>query len=103
MRELFVYYRVRSGAESRAREIVLALQAQLRLEHPQLHARLLRRSESPPHDSTWMETYATDPSPDAVGITVELQHLIESRAATLAPCLSGPRHVEVFVSCIDLA
>ncbi len=103
MRELFVYYRVRSGAESRAHDIVLALQAQLRLEHPQLHARLLRRSESPLRESTWMETYATDPAHDAVGITLELQHLIEARAATLAPCLAGPRHAEIFVACNERA
>ena len=104
MRELFIYYRLRSIDAEAARGLVLDYQAQLRSQHPQLIARLLRR---PDHDDaagerqTWMETYSTDPMREPAGVTAELQTEIEAKAAVLVPLLDGPRHTEVFTACVS--
>jgi len=58
MRELFIYYRSRVECAAEVAALVRGFQAQLRLEHPALVARLLRRPESKDGLLTWMETYA---------------------------------------------
>ncbi len=104
MRELFIYYRLRSIDAETAQGLVLDFQAQLRMQYPQLMARLLRR---PPHSDeageqqTWMEIYSTDPMREPAGITAELQSAIEAAAAVLGPLLDGPRHTEVFTACVS--
>ena len=92
MRELFVYYRVRSVDASVALAMVQKFQARLREQHPHLIARLLFRPEETDGAQTWMETYATD----GAGIGTELQSAIEAQARVLLPLLAGPRHTEVF-------
>ena len=101
MRELFVYYRVRAAQADAARVVALAFQAELRLRHPALTARLLRRNESAPErgDETWMETYAIDPRIDAAGVGAALQAEIETAARALEPFINGARHTEVFIAC----
>jgi Domain of unknown function (DUF4936) len=101
MRELFIYYRVRSIGAAAAEAAVLDLQAQLRHRFPQLKARLLRRPEEVDGLQTWMETYSTDPLRDPTGIDAGLQSEIEARALTLLPLLDGPRHTEVFIACVS--
>ena len=102
MRELFIYYRLRSIDVAAARALVIDFQAQLRRHHPQLIARLLRRPDDAVDDrQTWMETYSTDPVREPAGVTAELQAAIEARAAVLAPLLDGPRHVEVFIASVS--
>ena len=102
MRELFIYYRLRSIDAAAAQAAVHAIQAQLREQYPQLIPRLLRRPEEADGRQTWMETYATDPvrDRDRVGISAELQREIEARACVLMPLLDGPRHTEVFIACV---
>ena len=104
MRELFIYYRLRSIDAQAARSLVLDFQAQLRTQYPQLVARLLHRPD--PNDAaggpqTWMETYSTDPMREPAGVTAALQSEIEAKAAVLAPLLDGPRHIEVFTTCVS--
>ena len=106
MRELFVYYRVRSAQAGAARPAALAFQAELRSRHPALTARLLRRDEGsathgtdPARDETWMETYAINPRLDSAGVSAALQTEIEAAARVLTPFLSGARHTEVFIAC----
>jgi hypothetical protein len=104
MRELFIYYRLRSIDAEAAVGLVLEYQAQLRAQYPPLIARLLHR---PAGDGgadelqTWMETYSTDPMREPAGVTAELQSVIEARAAVLEPLLDGPRHTEVFTACVS--
>ncbi len=104
MRELFIYYRLRSIDAETAHGLVLEFQERLRTQYPQLMARLLRR---PPHSDeageqqTWMEIYSTDPMREPAGITAELQSAIEATAAVLGPLLDGPRHTEVFTACVS--
>ena len=99
MRELFVYYRVRAADAAAAQAAVQRFQAQLRAQHPQLITRLLRRPDAIDGRQTWMETYATDPQHDRVGIDARLQDAIEAGARVLTPLLDGPRHTEVFIAC----
>ena len=101
MRELFIYYRVRSANAARARTAVAALHADLRDAHPSLLARLLCRPEPIDDEQTWMESYATDPQREPAGIGAELQTEIESRARALLAPLTGPRHTEVFIACVS--
>lgn len=99
MRELFVYYRVRSADAAVANAAVRAMQAQLRARHPELIARVLCRADSGGGDQTWMETWAADPARAPQGIDAALQAAIDEAALTLQPWLVGPRHTEVFVAC----
>lgn len=99
MRELFVYYRVRSADAAVASAAAHAMQTQLRARHPELIARLLCRADSGGGDQTWMETYAADPARAPQGIGVALQAAIDEAARALQPWQVGPRHTEVFVAC----
>ena len=115
MRELFVYYRVRSAQTDAAHRAALAFQGELRLRHPALMARLLRRAENPIHgidsdiadadadadagEQTWMETYAIDPRTQVAGVSEALQAEIEAGGRALAPFIRGTRHTEVFIAC----
>ncbi len=99
MRELFVYYRVRSADAAVASAAAQAMQAQLRTRHPELIARLLYRPDSADGEQTLMETYATDPARAPRGISAALQAAIDDAALALQPWLDGPRHTEVFVGC----
>ena len=101
MRELFVYYRVRETDAHAARAAVLGFQDRLRVRHPELSARLLRRPGAIDGRETWMETYAADPRQGLGGVDVELQAAIEAEAAAvLQPWLDGPRHTEVFTASV---
>jgi hypothetical protein len=99
MRELFIYYRIPVAKVDEALAAVHAFQARLRARHAGLSARLLCRPE--PEDSlqTWMEIYAFDPLPNAVGITPECQADIESEARCLTGLIAGARHIETFIPC----
>ena len=99
MRELFIYYRIRPNKNDAARAAVAEFQMRLRERHPFLRARLLCRPDSEDGRQTWMETYATDPMRDPLGISIDLQAEIETLAAALAPCIDGERHTEAFVAC----
>ena len=99
MRELFVYYRVRSIDARAAQDAVLALHAELVERCPGLRARLLRRPEETDGQQTWMETYSTDPMRVPAGITEAMQADIEARAHGLSPFVQGTRHTEVFIAC----
>lgn len=101
MRELFIYYHVRSTGAAAAKAAVFDLQAQLRDRFPQLMARLLRRPEDVDGRQTWMETYSTDPLRDPTGIDAGLQAEIEGHALALLPLLDGPRQTEVFTACVS--
>jgi hypothetical protein len=101
MRELFIYYRLRSIDSAAAQEAVRVYQAQLRQLYPSLLTRLLRRPEEADGQQTWMETYSTDPMREPTGVNAEMQSAIESRASGLLPWLSGPRHTEVFIACVS--
>ncbi len=101
MRELFVYYRIRSADAALAHDAVTALQTRLREQFPQLKTRLLCRSGASGEDPTWMEIYAMDPRQGATGVTAEIQHTIDALASTLVqPYIVGTRHAEVFEPCL---
>lgn len=99
MRELFIYYRVRSAEARAARAAVLASQQHLCGQNPGLSARLLRRPEEADGHQTWMEAYATDPLQYPAGITPALQADIESSAQPMLRYVEGSRHTEVFIAC----
>ena len=109
MRELFVYYRVRSAQTDAAHRAALAFQGELRSRHPALMTRLLRRAENTIYgiggdiadasEQTWMETYAIDARTDAAGVSPALQAEIEAGGRALAPFIHGTRHTEVFIAC----
>ena len=99
MRELFIYYRVRTIDRESARDAVLGFQARLRECYPQLATRLLCRPETTDGQVTWMETYATDAEQEPSGVSPHLQAVIEDFAAVLTPLLQGARHAEVFTVC----
>lgn len=96
MRELFVYYRVRIGQEANALAIIETFQAGLRQQRPGLIARLLRRPAESGAAQTWMETYALTTGAVGDGIDIDCERLIEAAAASLAGCIDGERHTEVF-------
>ena len=99
MRELFIYYRVYVADAAVARAAVLGFQTRLQASHPQLIARLLRRSEEIDGRQTWMEIYSTDPMREPAGVSDDMQSDIEAQARALLPLLDGPRHTEVFIAC----
>ena len=99
MRELFIYYRLRSIDAAAAQVAVGIFQAQLRQQYPSLSTRLLRRPDESDGVQTWMEIYSTDPMRDPAGVSAELQTVIETHATVLQPWLAGARHTEVFVAC----
>ena len=101
MRELFIYYRIRSIHAPAAQALVHGFQGRLRVLHPPLISRLLRRPDEADGRQTWMETYSTDPMLDTTGITAELQSTIEAQAHALLPLIDGPRHTEVFIACVS--
>jgi Domain of unknown function (DUF4936) len=94
MRELFIYYRVRSEMAATVAVAVQRMQTQLRVEYPTLLARLLCRPGEDQGMQTWMETYA---APDGIGDA--LQARIATHAHALLPLFDGPRHSEAFVPC----
>lgn len=100
MRELFIYYRIRSHQAAQAGQAVASFQARLMQDHPRLRARCLRRPDAKDGLQTWMETYSTDPMTDPEGVSPTLQVEIEALAVVeLHGLIDGPRHVEVFVTC----
>ena len=101
MRELFIYYRLRSSDPAAALAVVLSYQALLRTRHPALIARLLHRPIDGGALQTWMETYSTDPMREPTGISPEIQSEIEAQALALLPMLTGTRHTEVFSACVS--
>ena len=99
MRELFVYYRVRSADTAAAHAAVRAMQHGLRQTHPGLATRLLTRAGEGDGLQTWMETYSLAGSAEGIAPGIETQ--IEARAASWSDLLAGPRHVEAFVAAGD--
>jgi hypothetical protein len=92
-RELFVYWKLQPDALGPALQAAAAMQAALRLRHPGLQARLMRRADDTGPLATLMETYAQPPA----GLSAELQRDIASTAATqLGAWCQGQRHVELF-------
>lgn len=98
-RELFIYYRVRVGADARAAAIVTEWQRQLMARVPGLQARLLRKDEPESVLPTWMETYAIDVRRGGAdkGIDQTLEIEISRAVAELVDCIDGARHVEAFL------
>jgi hypothetical protein len=94
VRELFIYYRATQENASVLHAEVSRMQTELRVRHPGLQARLLRRPDAADGLHTWMETYA---SPD--GIDDALQGAIETAALALSPWIVGSRHIERFIAC----
>ena len=100
MRELFIYYRLRSTDAAAALVAVQVCLAQLRQQYPSLSTRLLRRPDEVDGLQTWMEIYSTDPMREPAGVSAELQTVIEAQTnAALQPWRVGARHTEVFVAC----
>lgn len=99
MRELFVYYRVRTDDAEAALRHVRDMQARLTAQHPGLNARLLCRPETVEGRQTWMEVYAIDTRHSPAGVGPAMQAAIDAEAVALLPLLDGPRHTEVFVPC----
>lgn len=100
MRELFIYYRVRSDQADAALSAAIAFQSGLRQAFPELRTRLLRRAEETSDGrQTWMETYATDPMQTPQGISAALEARINQNAQALRPFIDGTRHTEAFVAC----
>ncbi|WP_298829402.1 DUF4936 family protein [uncultured Piscinibacter sp.] len=99
MRELFIYYRSHADHADAVRAKVRGFQARLRLEHPGLVARLLRRPEVKQGLLTWMETYSSDTMTSGLALDDSLQQQIETHAACLTGLIEGDRHTEVFIPC----
>lgn len=99
MRELFIYYRSPADRQAEVVERVRAFQARLCRRHPHLQARLLCRPELHDGRRTWMEIYAMSPMHSPDGVSAELQQDIEAEATSLAGCIEGVRHTEVFTAC----
>lgn len=86
-----MYYRVGHADAAAALPQIKHLFDGLRQNHPNLHARLLRRAQPGADAQTWMEVY-THPG----GITPDLQAAIEAAAGGTAGVRLGTRHAEVF-------
>jgi hypothetical protein len=99
MRELFIYYRIRSAAAAAARDAVQAMQERLCQRHPGLTARLLRRPDEHDDQQTWMEIYALQRDDRQGGVSPQIEADIAAEAVALAPFIAGNRHTEVFVPC----
>jgi hypothetical protein len=99
MRELFIYYRVRTEHRASLAEAVVGWHARLVQRHPYLKVRLLHRDQAPL--DTWMEIFSTDPLLAPDGVDASLQATIEAEAAALTPWIEGDRHVEVFFACVS--
>ncbi len=99
MRELFIYYRIRSPEAGAARDAVQAMQERLRRRHPGLTARLLRRPDEHDNQQTWMEIYALQRDGRHGGVSPQIEADIAAEAAALGALIAGSRHTEVFVPC----
>ena len=98
MRELYVYYRIAGTEVREARQCVDRFQSELRVAHPGLGARLLRRDGAAVDEPTWMEVYRLE-ADDGAGVTSALDRAIEDAASPLRPFLRSARHSEGFVPC----
>jgi hypothetical protein len=97
-RELYVYWHCVAARTEAAAQAVLACQAALRLRHPDLQARLLRRADAGADGRvTLMEIYARPGGLEAT----EAAELLAAAAEALAGWADGPRHVEVFEPCAE--
>jgi len=96
MLELFIYYRVAAAEAPQALATVQGWQAALRLRHPGLQARLLKKHPAGEAGvETWMEIYAA--RHDGPDLVAELQaELVEGPPLYAA---GTERHVEAFVPC----
>ena len=93
-RELFVWYRVASDSEVRARTAVETMQRALESDCPGLRARLLIRTDDT-GAQTWMETYAMHGA-GTHGVDGAVEDRIAAAAAELGRWLDGDRHTERF-------
>ncbi len=93
-RELFVYWKLDAASADGAVAATAAMQADLLQTHPELQARVYRRSDTRGEIATLMETYANH---EAAGVGPALQAAIEAAAVRhLQGWCDGPRHVEAF-------
>lgn len=95
--ELFLYWRTPAQNLAAAQAAVLALQRDLRQDHPGLVARLYVRQEEARPDPTLMETYA---HPAGIGTALR-QAIVNATSGELAPWCQGARHLEVFAPVLD--
>lgn len=95
-RELIVYYRVPEAAWEQAGAAATEFQRLLLQAHPELKARVLRRSQSRGGQVTLMEFYALDPGTFPEGIDAAWQTRIEAAAVVMRRWQQGERHVEWF-------
>ena len=92
-RELYLYWRTSHADAPAASAAVRAWQQGLQSEQPGLQARLLRRADEAPAETTLMETYVL-----AGGIGPALQqHIAQRGDEATAAWRRGPRHLEVFI------
>jgi hypothetical protein len=93
--ELYLYWKADAARGEAAQEAARNWQHTLRGAHPQLEARLLRRTDPGSEaagELTVMETYR-----HPGGISDALQAtIVDEGSRLLAPWLRGPRHVELF-------
>jgi hypothetical protein len=89
---LYVYYRVRPGAEAETVKAIRALQARWSAD---LKCELLRRDDGGSEGVTLMEVYQAEG-----GVSAAWQARIEAEAtAATSKALIGERHVERFLPC----
>ena len=97
-RELFVYWKIAREQAGAAHAAAVDLLQALRITHPALESRLMRRADEAGKASemaTFMETYSALP----VGVTPAMQAAIAAQAHLAFATLGHPaRHVEVFES-----
>lgn len=91
-----VYYRVPESAWEQASAAVTEFQRLLRQNHPELSARVLRRSQARGGQVTLMEIYSLDRAQHPDGIDAAWQARIEGAAVVLRRWQQGERHVEWF-------
>ena len=96
MKDLYIYYRVRSDDASKLQATVRALQQSLSREYG-IATALKRRPEERQGLHTWMEIYLAVPD----GFEARLGQAIDQ--AGLAALIEGERNMEYFLDCSTCA
>ena len=96
MRDLFIYWHARVDQAELALRQAQHLQASLRSAHPGLSAHLYRRADAAGQRVTMMETYSMAPGGVPEALT---RHIVEHGGESLAQCIEGTRHLEIFERC----
>jgi hypothetical protein len=89
MADLYIYYRVPEAHAAQLAPRVLAMQAQLAVEHG-VAGQLKRRPEAADGQQTWMEIYP------ATGAGFDAALAAAVHDAALIALIAGQRHTEVF-------